>query len=112
MPVYEYQCANHGVISELRAIGQRDEPATCGQCGGSALRVISAPRLQLMSADNRRAWERNERSAHEPRRATRAACGHAHHDGGSCSSGQRAGAPAAATLKQGAPGTRPWMLGH
>ncbi|MEQ8662620.1 MAG: zinc ribbon domain-containing protein [Gammaproteobacteria bacterium] len=71
MPVYEFACPEHGRTSELRAIAARDAPAACPSCGSVAARVVSAPRLQVMSATNRSAWERNERSAHEPRRAAR-----------------------------------------
>lgn len=113
MPVYEYACPDHGVTSELRAIAARDAPAHCPSCGQAAERVISAPRLQVMSAANRSAWERNERSAHEPRRAARSSCGHVHRHGESCGASARgASAPVTPALKQGTAGSRPWMLGH
>ena len=51
-----------------------ETPWLAASRGGEASRVISAPNLAIMTPGNRTAWERNERSAHEPRR-------------GSCSSG-------------------------
>jgi putative FmdB family regulatory protein len=109
--MYEYACPDHGVTSAFRAIAARDQPMACPACGGSAARVVSAPRLQVMSAVNRSAWERNEKSAHEPRRAARSSCGHVHRHGESCGARK---APQSTTppLKQGSPGGRPWMLGH
>jgi|TARA_R110002073_G_scaffold136145_2_gene284564 putative FmdB family regulatory protein len=110
MPVYEFHCAEHGITNVLRSIADRDLPVACPDCGADAVRLTSAPRLTLMSAANREAWARNERSAHEPRRAQRSACGHVHGAGDSCAgSGPGAGAPA---LRQAASSGRPWMLGH
>jgi putative FmdB family regulatory protein len=113
MPMYEYACPDHGLVTELRTIAARDQPAACPDCGGTAARVVSAPRLQVMSAANRTAWERNERSAHEPRRVGRSSCGHVHRPGESCGARKAPATTAAApALKQGSPGGRPWMLGH
>ena len=110
MPIYEYQCPRHGAVTALRGIAARDAPAPCPTCGAAMPRIVSAPRLALMSATNRTAWARNERSAHEPRRATRAACGHQHRPGESCGGQRRASERA--PIQAGSPGGRPWMLGH
>ena len=100
MPLYEYQCACGSQQTLLRAIAVRDAAVDCDRCGAPAARAVAAPRLAVLSPTNRRAHERNEKSAHEPRRYTRpapseervkhapAACSHAHHQ------------------------SRPWMLGH
>ncbi len=110
MPVYEFQCAAHGTTNVLRSIAERDLPVACPACGANAVRLTSAPRLTLMSQTNREAWARNERSAHEPRRAKRNSCGHVHHAGDSCG-GDVAKTPVE-PLKRAAPSARPWMLGH
>lgn len=110
MPVYEFHCAEHGTTNVLRSIADRDLPVACPDCGTPAVRLTSAPRLTVMSAANREAWARNERSAHEPRHARRSSCGHVHHAGGSCTA--NAGASGAQSLQRAAPAGRPWMLGH
>jgi len=110
MPVYEYLCPDHGIMNDLRSIADRDLPAVCPHCRTGVTRVTSAPRLTLMSSANRIAWERNERSAHEPRQARRNACGHTHRTGESCGADPAGGARD--TLRRAATGTRPWMLGH
>jgi putative FmdB family regulatory protein len=101
MPLYDYLCTCGNSQQLLRPIAARDDAVDCERCGGGAARAIAAPRLAVLTANNRRAHERNERSAHEPRRYSRpppsepvaprkqpVACGHAHPQG------------------------RPWMLGH
>lgn len=110
MPLYDYQCPQHGAITEMRSIAAREAPASCPSCGALSSRVVSAPRLALMSAANRTAWARNERSAHEPRQTVRSACGHVHRAGESCGGGRREGTKV--QLNAGNPGSRPWMLGH
>jgi putative FmdB family regulatory protein len=67
MPLYEFSCAECGPFTELRRVSECDLPAACPACGTPAPRMISVPRLAIMTANNRKAWERNETSAHEPR---------------------------------------------
>lgn len=110
MPVYEFHCADHGTTNVLRSIAERDLPVACPDCGANAVRLTSAPRLTVMSAATRDAWARNERSAHEPRRAQRSSCGHVHRAGEACAGGGQA--TSAQALQRGAPSGRPWMLGH
>ena len=106
MPLYDYSCEQHGIFSSLLPIAKRDDGVTCPDCGNLSERVISAPRLALMNPQNRNAWERNERSAHEPLKAKKHACGHHHHHDG------HSHGPQTPALKQGATSARPWMLGH
>lgn len=100
MPVYEYHCPACGVFAELAKMSEAARPAACPSCQQLAPRVLSVPRLATLSPAQRRAHERNEKSAHEPRRTQRstcgAGCGHTHH----------APAPRPARPR------RPWMLGH
>ena len=110
MPVYEFHCSDHGTTNVLRSIADRDLPVSCPDCGATAVRLTSAPRLTVMTAANRDAWARNERSAHEPRRASRSACGHVHSAGEGCRSATDGAA--AQSLRQAPKSGRPWMLGH
>lgn len=105
MPLYEFQCDNCGPFTELRRLSECDMPAECPVCGSSSSRIISVPRLAIMEKNNRTAWERNEKSAHEPRRVN-AADRHHHHDGGHKHEHHHHH-----THKHGA-GGRPWMIGH
>ncbi|MCB1749837.1 MAG: zinc ribbon domain-containing protein [Gammaproteobacteria bacterium] len=107
MPVYDYHCSSHGSFALLRPIAARDDAVHCPECDQRLTRQVGAPRLGLMSPGNREAWARNERAAHEPRRASRGGCGHVHAPGESCG-----GAATANKLGGGRPGSRPWMLGH
>lgn len=108
MPMYDYHCDTCGDFSALRPLSEFREPMACPRCSAIATRVISAPNLACMSASNRVAWERNERSAHEPRRGSCSSgtCGHTHHHA------KHAGASTPAPIKKPANQTRPWMLGH
>lgn len=103
MPIYEYSCETHGNFSYQTEIAKRNEDCFCPTCGTIATRIISAPSLSLMSAGNRNAWARNEKSAHEPQRKKKHVCGH------SCNHGHSSSQP---TKMQSPVNGRPWMLGH
>lgn len=45
MPIYEYQCPEHGKFSNWARIDDRHTPTPCNQCGVLAPFVISAPRV-------------------------------------------------------------------
>lgn len=108
MPLYSYRCRQCGEFDALMPVAACELPVDCPECGGSSARVLTAPRLALMSASSRHAHETNERSSHEPRLSRKTDCcsggGCAHH--GRPSSGERA------PLRRGGADTRPWMLGH
>ena len=106
MPLYEYYCDRHGVFSELTSIEQRRHESACPHCGQYSSRIISAPRLALMSAGNRKAWERNEKSAHEPMLRNKPTCRHGH----DCS--RHTEKKNHVQFKQAGTRSRPWMLGH
>lgn len=104
MPLYEYECERCGRFTELRPMSMAAEPCDCPSCARAAPRIISAPRLACMSSENRRAWERNERSAHAPRVSKRSGCG--------CSGAHVCGTDQKPTTVASKPHARPWMLGH
>jgi len=101
MPIYEYQCEDCGVFSEFAKMSEASMPAACPVCQDMAPRILSVPRLTTLSRTQRSAYERNEKSAHEPRRGKRHGC--AGHDGASC--GHNRPRPTRQPR-------RPWMLGH
>ena len=116
MPIYEYACEDCGGFTRLAKLSDSAEPSACPECGQLSPRVISAPSLSLMTAENRGKWERNEKAQHEPRRARRSSCGctGAHTCGtGSKKSADASGEKATPKFQQQTKKTaRPWMLGH
>jgi len=104
MPLYEFNCTECGPFTELRRLSECDMPMECPTCTVQASRMISAPRLAIMAESNRTAWERNEKSAHEPRLAR---AGH-HHDHKSDHSHNHQHKHTHKHAHNG----RPWMLGH
>jgi len=85
------------------------KPVACTTCGAKAARAVSAPSLAMMSATNRIAHSRNEKSADKPEVVKKPKhivaeqghgkfdnCGHTHHHGHSHGHGA----------------SRPWMIGH
>jgi hypothetical protein len=83
----------------------------CPSCSLPAPRLAAAPMLAVLSANNRIAHERNERSAHEPRVVRREdlPSDHSHH-------GHGRGINPLIKKQFGdvrrSPLDRPWMVGH
>jgi putative FmdB family regulatory protein len=96
MPLYEYDCQSHGLFETMHSMHDAAAPERCPNCGEQAPRVLSAPRLACVSANERTARDRNEKSRHEPR-VTRKK-----------NSPQKEERPA---LRAGHH-ARPWALGH
>jgi putative FmdB family regulatory protein len=109
MPLYDYQCSTCACeFSELRPMARCAEPSTCPECAAIAPRLISAPRLAVLTSSQRQAHQVNERSAHEPRAHRKHVCG------SGCSHTQAAGGDAAkpALRQSNKSNSRPWMIGH
>ena len=103
MPVYEYFCGDcNEQFTSLQSMARCSEPLPCPQCARDAQRVISAPRLNAMRGDLRKAHQINERSAHQPRMSQ------GHQCGAGCSHQQ----DSKPVLKQARGTQRPWMIGH
>ena len=107
MPAYEFKCAHCGPFTQLRPLSQSSGPANCPACGALVPKIFSVIHLRAMRPENRTAWERNERSAHQP-----------HVCGAGCSHGSAKPKPRADPAKRPAlesskkRNRRPWMLGH
>ena len=95
MPLYEYDCKQHGVFEAIHSIMQAEEPQRCPSCDALSQRVLSAPRLACVGAHERIARDRNEKSQHEPRlsRPPKAA-------------------PSERPALRASHGSRPWVLEH
>ncbi|WP_415058596.1 FmdB family zinc ribbon protein [Halopseudomonas sp.] len=107
MPLYDFDCYECGVFEALIPSVERNLPRNCPACGQTMQRLISAPRLQVISKQQRTAHETNERSAHEPK----VSHGHNCCSSGSCTHKPRAeGQPP--PLKQQSGPRRPWMISH
>jgi putative FmdB family regulatory protein len=71
MPLYEYDCPEHGTFEARRPMAEFDAQGTCPACQCSSPRVLSVPRLRTVDPSQRAARDRNERSQHEPKLVTR-----------------------------------------
>jgi putative FmdB family regulatory protein len=96
MPIYEFECEEHGVFEEQRPMSLAKSNAPCPSCGSDARRLLSVPQLARLAPTERRARDINERSSHEPRIVQRHAVPPAE--------------PAARKLQ--ATHGRPWAIGH
>ncbi|MDT7837952.1 FmdB family zinc ribbon protein [Aquabacterium sp. OR-4] len=113
MPTYDYACAECGGFDAFRSLAQRNDPASCPDCGTASPRVFaSAPRLALLDSGVRNALATNERARHEPgsskdyqRLRHPAGCG-------CCAPGRSKATVTAANGAKAFPGKRPWMISH
>lgn len=101
MPLYDYLCQNCGPFIEWGEIHDALAPKSCPHCCQESLRTISAARLSVISKQNRRAWEVNEKSAHQPHSVKKEVHVHGPH----CNHEHR---EKRKPIRRG----RPWMLGH
>jgi putative FmdB family regulatory protein len=105
MPVYEYECAKHGVFELLKSVAQVHEPGICPDCERPGRRLISVPTLSSMVRSEVIARDRNERSRYEPRIASSpGSCSHS----GPCNHGRKAKPGQLKAYK----GKRPWVIEH
>jgi putative FmdB family regulatory protein len=101
MPIYEYECPQHGLFEELRSMQRSAEGAECPECQGAAPRVLSATRTNLVPRAVSVAHARNEKSQHAPEHSHR---GHSHHH-----PPQPKRKPGQLQVYQG---KRPWVMEH
>jgi putative FmdB family regulatory protein len=121
MPLYEYVCHECGLFSAIRKMSESALPANCGLCGRESDRIISVPKFALLDSARRVAYERNEKSAHDPLTLRRSSCGCTTTH--TCKSGSEQAIsksnPNKPSNKEALPlqmqtkkTARPWMLGH
>jgi putative FmdB family regulatory protein len=97
MPIYEYECSEHGLFEAERPMRRSAEAGECPACQGSARRVLSTTRTALVPRSSAIARDRNTKSQHAPE-LRRSEAGPA----------PRAHTP----LLQASHGSRPWVLEH
>ena len=97
MPLYDYACESCGPFRAWNSIDESQTPVACPVCDRPSGRSITAPFLNDMNGNSRVAHQRNERSAHEPRVASRK-----QHD----KSGTKR------PHRHHHHSQRPWMIGH
>jgi putative FmdB family regulatory protein len=67
MPLYDYNCREHGLFHELATMAQSGDPCLCPKCGTLSARVVVIPpQVLAMVAERRKAFEINEKAQHEP----------------------------------------------
>lgn len=111
MPLYDYECLEHGAFDCMRPIAESGAMQECPACGRPAPRVfVCTPRVLDMDPARRAAFATNERSAHEPRSSKR----HVHGPGCGCGGKSGRGTGAAQTADGGKTflNRRPWMISH
>ena len=97
MPIYEYECSEHGQFEAQRPMQQSSESGECPVCLGAARRLLSVTRTRLLPRSSSLARDRNTKSQHAPE----------------LRQGPAPRAPQGLrqrTLQAGH--GRPWMLGH
>lgn len=98
MPIYEYECPEHGLFEELRPMRLSAARALCPACRVSAPRVLSVTRTGILPRAASLAHARNEKSQHSP---------------GVCQHSPRAATPKAQSSKPRVyRGKRPWVIEH
>jgi putative FmdB family regulatory protein len=95
MPLYEYECRDHGVFEQTRSIAESTADAPCPDCRRESPRIVSMPALGRLERSQVRAIDVNERSRHEPRVVHKAPT-----------------APSERRPLQSAGGGYPWAVGH
>ncbi|HEX2528254.1 MAG TPA: zinc ribbon domain-containing protein [Geminicoccus sp.] len=53
MPLYTYDCADHGIFREWSAMSESDQPRACPSCGEPARRAMARPMLGRSAASER-----------------------------------------------------------
>jgi len=118
VPIYDYNCEQCGSFTELKKMSESDMAVDCPSCGNASDRVITAPQLAILGKAQRNAYERNEKSAHEPKMTRRSSCGCSGTHTCSTSSNKSSKQSDKAVAKnngfemQTKKTARPWMLGH
>lgn len=66
MPIYEYNCKEHGIFEMYRPVGLNKHPAPCHECGKLSVRAMSLTQKSVMDPVQVKAMDRNIKSQFEP----------------------------------------------
>jgi putative FmdB family regulatory protein len=105
MPIYDYECAEHGTFEMARPMSQSGNAGVCPDCGSASNRIITAPRLRTLGPLTRMSMERNEKSRHSPHVCT---SGCSHKAAPAAQNTDRSGKPKLISYR----GPRPWVVEH
>jgi putative FmdB family regulatory protein len=108
MPLYEYECTDHGAFELLRTVSEHAAAAHCPTCGVESQRLFSAPYLTVMPRNQVIARERNEQSRYAPRVSDQKPGNHRCTT--SCSHGSSKTGSGQGLRAYG--GKRPWVIEH
>lgn len=115
MPLYDYKCEKHGIFHELVAMNESGHAQNCPTCGTICARVILlSPNVAPMDQAQKKAHERNEKSANEPVFSTTESRDKKHGSGCGCEH-QNEKRSKMLFLADGSkifPSQRPWMICH
>lgn len=67
MPVYDFNCSDHGIFSDWMSYDASRQGAPCPDCGGVCTVLPSIPQISTMSSALRRAESRADASSSEPK---------------------------------------------
>jgi putative FmdB family regulatory protein len=106
MPIYEYECREHGLFEQTRPMHRSAEGASCPECTAASPRVLSVTRTSVVPRAASIAHARNEKSQHAPELCTHAQHRHVQHRHEQPKRPRRPGQP------QVYRGKRPWVMEH
>lgn len=108
MPIYEYNCKEHGIFETYRPVGLHAHPAPCSECGMLAPRAYSLTQEHKMDPLKKKAIDRNIKNQFEPH-VCGSGCDHDHDD-------PYSHGPAPSSRPKEAQqvynGPRPWVIEH
>ena len=78
MPLYAFECPGCGPFELSRPVAEAGSAGRCPDCGDEGRRVYTPPALARLARPLRRAFDMEERSAHEPAVVTEKRGAHFH----------------------------------
>lgn len=67
MPIYDFQCPDHGVFTGLSSYQDSREGASCPCCGETSAVLPALPQISTLSSALRKAESRAETSSAQPK---------------------------------------------
>lgn len=67
MPIYDFNCTNHGVFSGWTSYETSRQGLACPHCGRESPALVALPQISRLSSSLRRAESRAETTSAEPK---------------------------------------------